>query len=117
MEIKLVNLFHPDWENTVKTTEFTNWIKAQPIDMINKFNHSTDAVEAIDVLNQYKESIKVMPTNNDNEADIKAIKESREKRLAESVLKKTNHKIIKTKAESDMTEEELRAHIANKVFK
>ena len=118
-ELKLVTLFHPQWENTVKTDEFSTWITAQPVDIINKFNYSTDAVDAIDVLNRYKDSIKSIQTNStsDNVNEIKEIKDSREKRLAESVLSKTNHNIIKPKTEADMTEEELREHIAAKVFK
>ena len=117
MELKLVNLFHPHWREEVKTTEFSDWINAQSIDIINKYNHSTEAVDAIDVLNQYKESKITVTNNDDTKTDIKNIKAVREKRLKESVLEKTNHKTIKVKAEADMSESELRAHIAKKVFK
>lgn len=114
VEVKLVTLFHPGWEETVKTDDFINWIKAQPVDVMNKYAYSTDAVDAIDVLNRYNNSIKKEP-NNDEE-NVIAIKDARSKRLSESVLDKKKHQTIKPKAESDMTQEELWEHISAKVF-
>jgi hypothetical protein len=114
LETRLVGLIHPDWKQITRDPKYASWLNAQPADVQHKAYKGTTAEEAIDVFNKFK----AQKINSPSPAvsEVTKIKDQRAKRLAASTTTNNKHKTIKAKAEADMSESELREHIANKVF-
>jgi len=120
LETRLVGLIHPDHKTIVADPNYATWLNSQPDDVQRKAYKGTTAEEAIDVFNKFKGSkgapvAPVAPASN-AVSEVEKIKAQNAARLAASTTTNTNHKSIKQKTEGDMTEAELRAHIAGKVF-
>lgn len=115
LETRLVGLFHPDYKEVVANPDYAAWLNSQPDDVKHKAYKGTTAEEAIDVFNRFKKSKEIAPTS-DAPSEVAKIKAQKAARLAASTTTNTNHKTIKQKTEGDMTEAELRDHIAQKVF-
>lgn len=109
VEVRLVRFAHPDWEKTVKTREYKDWLKAQPQDIKVKCD-SEEAEDAIFVLNQFKEFQSKKKTPEE-------IATARDKRLKQSETRDTSTRGKRPpKSETDMNETELRSSIANSVW-
>ena len=116
LEVRLVGLIHPDHKEIVVDPNYSAWLNVQDDHVKRLAYEGTTAEEAIDVFNRFK-ARETKPAAADlDSSEVKQIKEQRAKRLAASTTTSTNHKTIKTKTEADMTEAELREHIAGKVF-
>ncbi len=115
LETRLVGLFHPDYKEIVADPTYATWLNSQPDDVQHKAYRGTTAEEAIDVFNRFKKGKETAPTS-DASSEVAKIKAQQAARLAASTTTNTNHKTIKQKTEADMTEAELREHIAKKVF-
>ena len=120
LETRLVGLIHPDYKTIVADPTYSTWLNSQSDDVQHKAYKGTTAEEAIDVFNQFKASkvpaVPVDPSASDALSEVAKIKSQKAARLAASTTTNTNHKTIKQKTESEMTEAELREHIAGKVF-
>ncbi len=117
LEARLVGLIHPDHKQIVVDPVYAEWLNIQDAEVKKIAYHGTTAEEAIDVFNRFKaREIKPVVDPNAVPSEVKQIKEKRAQQLEKSTLTKTNHKTIKQKLEADMTESELREHIAGKVF-
>ena len=120
LETRLVGLIHPDYKTIVADPTYSTWLNDQPGDIQHKAYKGTTAEEAIDVFNKFKESkvASVAPVASASNAisEVEKIKAQNAARLAASTTANSNHKTIKQKTEGDMTEAELREHIAGKVF-
>jgi hypothetical protein len=114
LETRLVGLIHPDWKQITQSPDYASWLKTQSEDLKFKAYKGTTAEEAIDVFNQFKSS-KATPAAT-GPSEVEQIKDQRAERLAASTTTTTKHKTIKQKSQADMTETELRADIAKKVF-
>ena len=107
-ERRLVSIKHPGWEQIIKSSEYKTWLETQDQEIQKLARTSTQAEDAINVLNQFVES-----QSSDKQTKVKS---KRAERLAQAVSITNNHKEIRQKAESDMTDEELRRKIAAEVF-
>jgi len=102
----IVSFFHPDWEKTITGTDYQNWLKEQPEDIVSK-TRSVKAVDAVAVLDAFEgKAAKKTATE---------IVAERKNRLRTSVLPE-GRKAIPAKSEADMTAAELRATIGAEIF-
>lgn len=108
LAVERVEEAHPGWQEMKETAEFRNWQKTAAPD-VQKLALSARAVDAIKMFDAYKEFKKTQKSPAEIEA-------ARLKRL-EQAQSTPGRKMPAAKAESDMTEAELRAHIAAQVFK
>lgn len=109
-EKTLLEFKHPDWEKTIETPEYQEWIPKQS-EEIKKLTTSKFAKDAVKVLNEFAKTQNT-ETQNKSPAEIAA---ERKQRLKQSVSidgKKTKP----VKAEIDMDEEELRKKLALEVW-
>lgn len=97
---------HPGWQAEKDTPEFKQWQKTAPADVSKAAYTALDAIRMMDAWKEHRKSQK-------SPAEIEA---ARLKRLEQSQTT-PGRKLPAAKAESDMTEAELRAHIAAQVFK
>lgn len=118
LEARLVGLIHPDWKQITQDPEYASWLNVQPADVKQKAYQGTTAEEAIDVFSRYKTHKTSIETsaNGDSLSEVKQIQAQRKERLKSSTTTNTKHKTIKQKSPDDMSEAELREHIASKVF-
>ena len=118
LETRLVGLIHPDHKQIVADPKYAEWLNIQSAEVKRLAYQGTTAEEAIDVFNQFKarEIISTDPADLAATSEVKQIKQQRAQRLEASTTTNTKHKTIKQKTEADMTEAELREHIAGKVF-
>ena len=119
LETRLVGLIHPDWKQITQDPKYASWLNIQSDDVKFKAYKGTTAEEAIDVFSQFKAhnvAEATASTDANPLSEVQKIKAQRKKQLQSSTLTNTNHKTIKQKSEDEMTEAELRAHIASKVF-
>lgn len=98
---------HPGWQQEKETPEFRGWQKTASPE-VQKLAMSPRAADAIKMLDAYHEFKKTQKSSAEIEA-------ARLKRLEQSQATQ-GRKLPAAKAESDMTEAELRAHIAAQVF-
>lgn len=103
-ELRLLKIIHPDYHETYKSPEFQEWKKRQSFEIQRQADYGETADDGISVLNLFK---------NDPGTSKKDLTN---KRLAASVTTQRNHKTIKPKSISDMTEAELRRDVENEVF-
>ncbi len=114
LEARLVGLIHPDHKQIVSDPDYAVWLNNQSEEIKTKAYKGTTAEDAIDVFNQFKAQ-RVSPADN-SLSEVQQIQKKRKKRLESSTTTNPKHKTIRQKVEADMNEEELREHIANKVF-
>ena len=119
LETRLVGLIHPDWKQITQDPNYATWLNAQSKSIQHLAYKGTTAEDAIEVFNKFKAreiSSSASVSDLSANSEVKQIKADRKKRLDASTTTSTNHKTIKQKTEVDLTESELRASIANKVF-
>ena len=119
LETRLVGLIHPDHKQIVADPKYATWLDVQSDELKFKAYKGTTAEEAIDVFNQFKAHNVASTTASSDPgqpSEVEKIKAQKKKRLAASTITNPKHKTIKQKAEADMSESELREHIAGKVF-
>lgn len=107
LDVKLVSVKHPNWQKTVQTEEFGNWLQAQDQAVQQTFLYATDPVECIAVLDAF--------AGSNTEGSAQGITASRQRRLeaATTVSKGRN---TQTKNPANMTEAEYRAHVAKEMW-
>lgn len=115
LETRLVGLIHPDWKQITQDPKYASWLNVQSDDVKFKAYKGTTAEEAIDVFNQFK-AHKTEALNPNALAEVNQIKAQRKDQLKSSTTTNTKHKTIRQKTFNDMTEAELREHIAAEVF-
>jgi hypothetical protein len=94
---------HPKWEQDVETPEFLDWWEK------NGRRDSENPVDTIAILNDYA-------AFRESQRSPKEIMEERNNRLKVAQTTTTRQRTIPSKSEEDMTEAELRASIAAKVW-
>ena len=103
-----VEMRHPDWEQVVKSQEYDEWARTQPLDIIDKMN-SDKAEDAIAVLDAYKAQTKgaKSPEQIENE---------RKKRLSQSELpaQKSGRKPVV--ADDNLTDEQYRDKLEKELW-
>lgn len=107
IDVKLVSVKHPGWQQTVKSDEFGQWLQAQDQAVQQTFLYATDPVECIAVLDAF--------AGSNTEGSAQGITASRQRRLeaATTVSKGRN---TQTKNPANMTEAEYRAHVAKEIW-
>lgn len=108
LAVERVEEAHPGWQQEKETPEFRQWQKTASPE-VQKLAMSARATDAIKMLDVWKESKKPQKSPAEIEA-------ARLKRL-EQAQATEGRKLPVAKAEADMTEAELRAHIAASVWK
>lgn len=104
MDVKLVSVKHPGWQQTVKSDEFGQWLQGQDSDMQQKFLNSTDPVECIEVLDAF--------AKGNSSQDVAS---SRQRRL-EAATTVSKGRSAQTKNPANMTDDEYRAYVAKKIW-
>lgn len=104
IDVKLVSVKHPGWQQTVKSDEFGQWLQGQDSDMQQKFLNSTDPVECIEVLDAF--------AKGNSSQDVAS---SRQRRL-EAATTVSKGRSAQTKNSANMTEAEYRAHVAKEIW-
>ena len=104
IDVKLVSVKHPGWQQTVKSDEFGQWLQGQDSDMQQKFLNSTDPVECIEVLDAF--------AKGNSSQDVAS---SRQRRL-EAATTVSKGRSAQTKNPANMTEAEYRAHEAKEIW-
>lgn len=107
IEKAILSFAHPDYEQTISSSEYATWLKSQSADVIEKTN-SVTAADAISVLDQF-ESFKK------ESKSVKDIERQRKDRLTKSVVVEGGP-TTPVKSEADMSDSEYRANIAKEVF-
>lgn len=107
IDIKLVSVRHPGWQQTVQDEAFGRWLQEQDQNMQQTFLHATDPVECIAVLDAF--------TGSNAGGDAKDIAASRQRRL-ESAATVNKGRSAQTKNLDNMTEAEYRAHVAKEIW-
>ncbi len=104
VDVKLVSVKHPGWQQTVKSDEFGQWLQGQDSDMQQKFLNSTDPVECIEVLDAF--------AKGNSSQDVAS---SRQRRL-EAATTVSKGRSAQTKNPANLTEAEYRAHVAKEIW-
>jgi hypothetical protein len=108
-ELKLLKSHHKDWESIVAEPEYNTWIVSQPPEIQDKAFNSNDALDAVEVIDQYLLSKKPK--------EKPAIEKERSERLERATEPPRSGVNQKTKTIADMTDEEYRKVAAAKIFK
>lgn len=107
LDVKLVSVKHPNWQKTVQTEEFGNWLQAQDQAVQQTFLYATDPVECIAVLDAF--------AGSNTEGSAQGITASRQRRL-EAATTVSKGRSTQTKNPANMTEAEYRAHVAKEMW-
>lgn len=107
IDVKLVSVKHPNWQKTVQTEEFGNWLQAQDQAVQQTFLYATDPVECIAVLDAF--------AGSNTEGGAQGITASRQRRL-EAATTVSKGRSTQTKNPANMTEAEYRAHVAKEMW-
>lgn len=107
LDVKLVSVKHPNWQKTVQTEEFGNWLQAQDQAVQQTFLYATDPVECIAVLDAF--------AGSNTEGGAQGITASRQRRL-EAATTVSKGRSTQTKNPANMTEAEYRAHVAKEIW-
>lgn len=102
LERRLVGIAHRDWQQVVKSPEYSEWLSAQPLELQEKAAYGQTADDAIDVLDRFKARKKPPDKKQD--------------RLEKSVDAPRGPARRPPKSEADLTEAELREQIAGEVW-
>jgi hypothetical protein len=108
-ELKLLKSHHKNWESIVAEPEYNTWIVSQPPEIQDKAFNSNDALDAVEVIDQYLLSKKPK--------EKPAIEKERSERLERATEPPRSGVNQKTKTIADMTDEEYRKVAAAKIFK
>ena len=103
---KLLTVKHPDWRELVASPEYQEWLNKQPGDVRQKALESTDALECIEVLDQFTAA----------KSPVKDVVDKRRERLANSVSAPSGGRPVRSKSIDDMTPEEYREHVAKQIW-
>ena len=104
IDVKLVSVKHPGWQQTVKSDEFGQWLQAQDQAVQQTFLYATDPVECIAVLDAF--------AKGNSSQDVAS---SRQRRL-EAATTVSKGRSTQTKNPANMTEAEYRAHVAKEIW-
>ena len=107
IDVKLVSVKHPGWQQTVKSDEFGQWLQAQDQAVQQTFLYATDPVECIAVLDAF--------AGSNTEGSAQGITASRQRRL-EAATTVSKGRSTQTKNPANMTEAEYRAHVAKEMW-
>ena len=103
---KLLTIKHPSWKQIVASPEYNEWLNKQPQDVRQKALESTDALECIEVLDQFTAA----------KSPVKDVVDKRKERLASSVSAPSGGRPVRSKSIDDMTPEEYREHVAKQIW-
>ena len=103
---KLLTVKHPSWKQLVASPEYNEWLNKQPQDVRQKALESTDALECIEVLDQFTAA----------KSPVKDVVDKRKERLASSVSAPSGGRPVRSKSIDDMTPEEYREHVAKQIW-
>ena len=103
---KLLTIKHPSWQQLVASPEYNEWLNKQPQDVRQKALESTDAIECIEVLDQFTAA----------KSPVKDVVDKRKERLASSVSAPSGGRPVRSKSIDDMTPEEYREHVAKQIW-
>ena len=103
---KLLTIKHPSWQQLVASPEYNEWLNKQPQDVRKKALESTDALECIEVLDQFTAA----------KSPVKDVVDKRKERLASSVSAPSGGRPVRSKSIDDMTPEEYREHVAKQIW-
>ena len=103
---KLLAVKHPSWKQVVTSPEYHEWLNKQPQDVRQKALESTDALECIEVLDQFTAA----------KSPVKDVVDKRKERLASSVSAPSGGRPVRSKSIDDMTPEEYREHVAKQIW-
>ena len=103
---KLLTVKHPDWREMVASPEYQEWLNKQPGDVRQKALESTDALECIEVLDQFTAA----------KSPVRDVVDKRKERLANSVSAPSGGRPVRSKSIDDMTPEEYREHVAKQIW-
>ena len=103
---KLLTVKHPSWKQVVTSPEYNEWLNKQPQDVRQKALESTDALECIEVLDQFTAA----------KSPVKDVVDKRRERLASSVSAPSGGRPVRSKSIDDMTPEEYREHVAKQIW-
>lgn len=103
---KLLTVKHPTWRELVASPEYQEWLNKQPGDVRQKALESTDALECIEVLDQFT-AVK---------SPVRDVVDKRKERLANSVSAPSGGRPVRSKSIDDMTPEEYREHVAKQIW-
>ena len=103
---KLLTVKHPSWKQVVTSPEYNEWLNKQPQDVRQKALESTDALECIEVLDQFTAA----------KSPVKGVVDKRKERLASSVSAPSGGRPVRSKSIDDMTPEEYREHVAKQIW-
>lgn len=103
---KLLTVKHPSWKQVVTSPEYNEWLNKQPQDVRQKALESTDALECIEVLDQFTAA----------NSPVKDVVDKRRERLASSVSAPSGGRPVRSKSIDDMTPEEYREHVAKQIW-
>ena len=103
---KLLTIKHPSWRQIVASPEYNEWLNKQPQDVRQKALESTDALECIEVLDQFTAA----------KSPVKDVVDKRKERLASSVSAPSGGRPVRSKSIDDMTPEEYREHVAKQIW-
>ena len=103
---KLLTVKHPSWKQVVTSPEYNEWLSKQPGDVRQKALESTDALECIEVLDQFTAA----------KSPVRDVVDKRKERLASSVSAPSGGRPVRSKSIDDMTPEEYREHVAKQIW-
>ena len=106
MEPRLVDVAHRGWRMLVNTPDFVQWINAQP-ENVRQLAASPKADDAIDLLDRYKETRKVLPKTSE---EIAAERQARLRQAANTPRGQGAN--TPRRSADDMTDEEYWAYLA-----
>lgn len=106
IEKRLLSFAKPKWKETIASTEWKEWLAAQPSE-VTALTESDAAADAVQVLNAFEEATKQKTATE--------IAAERKKRIKTAILPEGG-KAIPLKSEADMNGAELRATIGKEVY-
>ena len=115
LELRTVEFYHNDWEQVRDSADYKTWIQSQS-DELKDGHQSSKAIDAIKVLNAYKEFKKPKEAEPDKGKTAEQIAADRKARLKKSTSLETTHTEKPIKSELDMSPEEIRKKIQREVW-
>lgn len=110
-EKSLLEFKHPDWEKTISTPEYQEWILKQP-EETKKLTTSKFAKDAVKVLNEFARTQTTETQTDKSPAEIAAERKQRLKQALSVDGKKTKP----VKSEADMDDEEFRKKLSAEIW-
>uniref|UniRef100_A0A6M3K3L3 Uncharacterized protein n=1 Tax=viral metagenome TaxID=1070528 RepID=A0A6M3K3L3_9ZZZZ len=111
LERRLLSMFHPGYEQTIKSTEYQSWLKEQPKEIQTKAATSWRADDAIQILDDYAKA-------RGSAKSPAEIGNDRMKRLRGSVMPQGKKPAaVREKSDDELTVSEMRDKIFKEVYK